>query len=272
MVNKHQIFISSTFDDLKKERQLVKDAILKLGEYPAGMESFGARTVEQWKVIEEEILNADYYVVVIGKRYGSIVPNEGISYTQKEFRFALENGIPILGFIASDDADLREDTDLGLVARLKAFRSEVENGRTVDYWSNGDNLATKVVVALTKAMYGTSTTTESPKQDENSGITLRDGWNFHGDIAISLEYIARRIYKEHDRPFNKIYDADGIEFGYFAEVMIDLLREKSKSEANQEEIDQFIRDCAPYIGKSGHAIEKKTSQALFDRFKGLVGE
>jgi hypothetical protein len=37
-----KIFISSTFEDLKEHRQKVRDAILRLGHHPVGMEDFGA--------------------------------------------------------------------------------------------------------------------------------------------------------------------------------------------------------------------------------------
>ena len=37
-----QIFVSSTYEDLKYERVAVFDAIMKMGNIPAGMESFPA--------------------------------------------------------------------------------------------------------------------------------------------------------------------------------------------------------------------------------------
>lgn len=40
MKKKYQIFISSTYQDLKEERQAAVEAILKAGHIPAGMELF----------------------------------------------------------------------------------------------------------------------------------------------------------------------------------------------------------------------------------------
>lgn len=40
MEKRYQIFISSTFNDLNKERNLIIQAILRAGYYPAGMEWF----------------------------------------------------------------------------------------------------------------------------------------------------------------------------------------------------------------------------------------
>lgn len=52
-MDKHyQIFISSTFMDLKEERKAVIEAILNSKHIPAGMESFSASNDEQFKYIE----------------------------------------------------------------------------------------------------------------------------------------------------------------------------------------------------------------------------
>lgn len=39
---RYQIFVSSTFKDLREEREAVLNAILKLNQFPAGMELFPA--------------------------------------------------------------------------------------------------------------------------------------------------------------------------------------------------------------------------------------
>ena len=155
MNKKYQVFISSTYKDLKIARQKVVDTILAMGHFPVGMEMFGARDEEQWKIIEKTIDQSDYYIVIIGKCFGTQVPGDNISYTQKEFRYAKEKGIPILAFIIQDDATVaktHEDTEPEKIVRLNAFKREIETGRTVDYWENPDNLATKVAVSLPNAI------------------------------------------------------------------------------------------------------------------------
>jgi hypothetical protein len=95
---RYQIFVSSTYEDLKAERQQVAQAILELEHFPAGMEIFPASNEIQWELIKQFIGESDYFVVVAGGRYGS-VDAEGISYTEKEFDYAEELGIPIVGFL-----------------------------------------------------------------------------------------------------------------------------------------------------------------------------
>ena len=85
MEKKYQVFISSTYIDLVEARKKVRDAILSMYHFPVGMEFFGAANEEQWQIISETIDSSDYYVLIVGQRYGSVIPeghhNAGISYT-----------------------------------------------------------------------------------------------------------------------------------------------------------------------------------------------
>jgi hypothetical protein len=101
---------------------------------------------------------------------------------------------------------------------------------------------------------------------------LRDGWNFHNDIAIDLEFIARHTFGDRDRPYTKIYDADAIEGGMFAEVMMDVLRERTGRENNRDDVDEFIKICSRFIGKGSCEMDHRVAQALLDKFRELVGE
>jgi hypothetical protein len=71
MQKKYQVFISSTYTDLVQERQIILRSILDLGHIPSGMELFSAADEEQVAYIKKIIDECDYYVLVIGGRYGS---------------------------------------------------------------------------------------------------------------------------------------------------------------------------------------------------------
>jgi len=86
---KLQVFVSSTFIDLKEERQTAVQAILEAGHIPVGMELFIARDESQWDIIKEWIDESDVYMLIIGGRYGSIEPKSGKSYTHLEYEYAL---------------------------------------------------------------------------------------------------------------------------------------------------------------------------------------
>lgn len=99
---------------------------------------------------------------------------------------------------------------------------------------------------------------------------VRDGWNFHGDIAIQLEGIARECFSETDIPIDKIYNADCIENYSFIEVMVHVLRHKTMFNNKQDAIEKFIKKCAKYFGKSGNAIDQQIANNLFEEFKSII--
>jgi len=156
MQKKYQIFISSTYEDLKTERQKIQDAILSMYHFPIGMEMFSAGDEDQWKIIQETIDSSDYYILIIGHKYGSVIEDgkdKGISYTQKEFRYAQKKGIPILAFLIDSSAEITPDKmeqDGIKKKKLETFKKEVMKNRMVQWWKNKDDLAGKVMGALNK--------------------------------------------------------------------------------------------------------------------------
>lgn len=158
MDKKYQIFISSTYDDLKDAREKVRNAILSMLHFPVGMEMFSAGDEEQWEIIQETIDSSDYYVLIVGQRYGSVIEtgnDAGISYTEKEFRYAKTQKVPILAFILSDDADIKIsaiESDPKKMEKLNAFKEEVKTGRVVEWWDTTEGLARQVTAALHNQM------------------------------------------------------------------------------------------------------------------------
>lgn len=76
MDKKYQIYISSTYEDLKEERKKAIETILTMNHFPVGMEMFSAADEEQWEIIRETIDVSDYYILIVGNRYGSVLCNE----------------------------------------------------------------------------------------------------------------------------------------------------------------------------------------------------
>lgn len=149
---KYQVFISSTFTDLQEERRQVQDVVLKMNHFPVGMELFSAASEGQWSIIQKTINSSDYYVLIVGFRYGSET-DDGISYTQKEYEYARENDIPILAFLKQDGIpstpDERESSRVKQ-RKLHKFIDEVKKGRLVEWWSNKGELGQKVMNSLYK--------------------------------------------------------------------------------------------------------------------------
>jgi hypothetical protein len=104
MNKKLQVFISSTFIDLKEERQAAVSAILKAGHIPAGMELFKAADKSQWEIIKRWIDESDVYMLILGGRYGSIDPKTGVSYTELEYDYAVETNKPLFAVVIEESA------------------------------------------------------------------------------------------------------------------------------------------------------------------------
>ncbi|OOE32467.1 hypothetical protein BZG04_15200 [Salinivibrio kushneri] len=153
MSKKYQVFVSSTYEDLKGERDQIIKAILEMGHIPVGMEMFSAADDEQWKIIKRQIDESDYYVVAVAHKYGSVT-EDGISYTEKEYDYATEIGVPVLGFVidrsASWPSTLMEDS-ADKRASLEAFKDKIKS-RLVNFWNGKDDLHAKVSIALIKSI------------------------------------------------------------------------------------------------------------------------
>lgn len=151
-MKRYQIFISSTYNDLKEERQAVMKSVLKLRHIPVGMEYFVAANKEQFEYIKRLLDETDYYIIIVGNRYGSQA-DDGISYTEKEFDYAVSLGIPVIACIHSNPESLpvnKSDTELDAKQKLQEFRNKVMHHRMVSYfnWENPSDLSAEVVVAL----------------------------------------------------------------------------------------------------------------------------
>ncbi|CAM4045665.1 DUF4062 domain-containing protein [Bordetella muralis] len=103
MKRRLQVFISSTFTDLLPERQAAVSAILKAGHIPAGMELFTSADRSQMATIKQWIDESDVYMLILGGRYGSVEPSSGISYTELEYDYAIQQGKPFFAVVITDD-------------------------------------------------------------------------------------------------------------------------------------------------------------------------
>lgn len=154
MEKRFQVFVSSTYADLKDERQRVIQALMEMDCIPAGMEIFPAADDEQWEFIKKVIDDCDYYLLIIGGRYGSLSA-EGVSYTEKEYDYAVSLGLKVLVFLHQDPEQIslgKSDTDPTLRAKLDNFRTKVSANRLVKFWRNADELPGLVALSLSKTI------------------------------------------------------------------------------------------------------------------------
>jgi hypothetical protein len=92
------------------------------------MELFPAADEETWQFIKSQIDDADYYVVVVAGRYGSVAP-DGLSFTEKEYDYALEKKKPAIGFVHGHPGSIaaeRTEQSEERRAKLEAFWEKVK--------------------------------------------------------------------------------------------------------------------------------------------------
>ncbi|MGL6520729.1 DUF4062 domain-containing protein [Aeromonas dhakensis] len=151
MDKRYQVFVSSTFTDLKDERSAVIQTLMKMDCIPAGMELFPAMDEEQFEFIKKVIDDCDYYLLILGARYGSISEEDGLSYTEKEYHYAKEKGMKIIALIHEEPEQLpvyKTDKNPILSEKLAVFRNEVCTGRMVQFWKTAAELPGFVALSL----------------------------------------------------------------------------------------------------------------------------
>ena len=254
---KYQVFISSTYEDLEHERDEVIKAVLEMGHIPVGMEMFSAADDEQWKLITRQIEQSDYYIVIIAHRYGSVIGKR--SYTEKEYDYAIQEGIPVIGFIIEDTASWPKDrveADSNKTACLIRFKKKVKR-KLVGFWSSKEELGGKVSRSLIKLI----TTNPRPgwiRTSETSGpevisemsrlssenarlnsenvqirkqleesLKIDSSYLSQGDDQVDIEFY---FYYEKSKKFNKFYITWN---SLFLEIGKNLLKNNTESSVHQ---------------------------------------
>lgn len=180
---RYQVFVSSTFRDLQSERQAVIGLIQEMNHIPAGMELFPSADEGAWQVIEQVIEQSDYFLLIVGGKYGSTTA-EGISWTEKEYDFAYELKIPILPFMHGNPDEIpsgRSELEREARSRLELFRRKVEERHHRATWTSAEELKGKVAVGLVNAI----------------ALKPRVGW-VRADGAEEVEELRRRFISLRD--------------------------------------------------------------------------
>lgn len=129
----YSAFISSAFQSLRDERNQVIDSLLDFRILPIGMEHFTVSTSGEFSDIEELIDDSDFFVMLLGKTYGSCDKN-GVSWTEREYRYAVLKKKPIIAIICDELAEnLRKNATELTEDQLKQinFCKSIEYAREV---------------------------------------------------------------------------------------------------------------------------------------------
>lgn len=202
---RYEVFVSSTYQDLIEERDCLRDFIVSNGNIPVGMEEFEASGRRSWTKIQNAIINCDYYILIIGGRYGSLTTDEHISYTEREYLLARELNKEMIVFTMTPQAVrklplIKRDRGADRrtkIAKLEMFRNAVERFYVVKY-SDFDDFKDKALSKIPQWMQqhrpengGWVKATELSRQIcyKNVLSYLFDRINPYEDLSLTREYL-----------------------------------------------------------------------------------
>lgn len=152
-----KVFVCSTFSDLSEEREAVLDAIRRLQLEHDSMEFFGARAQQPIETCLKEVRASDVLVVIVGHRYGSLVPGLGISYSEAEYSEGFNLGKPCLVYMRSDDVPTLPkyvERDPDSMKLLDKWKATLHERHTVAPFQDGARLAVQVAADLGRTIRG----------------------------------------------------------------------------------------------------------------------
>lgn len=198
MDKRYQVFVSSTYTDLVEERHSIMLTLMKMDCIPAGMEHFPAADEEQWNFIKRIIDYSDYYLLIIGGRYGSL-DDDGLSFTEKEYDYAIEKKMKVVALIHGSPETLtfqNSEQDPSLREKLQAFRDKVKTKRLVEFWNNPSELPGKVALGIMNArtMYPAVGWVRADKvTNENSLIEINELRKENNELLIKANNLEREL-------------------------------------------------------------------------------
>lgn len=146
------IFISSTYYDLVPEREAIWSLLQVYNVEIKGMEMFGARTSPPLDTCLNQVDDSDIFVFVVSMRYGSVDDVSGKSFTQLEYERAFrKEAKEILVYLIDEDYGLvyPRFIDKGdKYHALNLFKKQLKKNHTVQYFTNKDDLITKLKADL----------------------------------------------------------------------------------------------------------------------------
>jgi hypothetical protein len=146
----YKVFVSSTYLDNKKRREIVADAITRAEMVWHGMELFTADTKTPEEVCLRFAREADLLIGIVAWRYGWIPPGKEVSITEIECSAAKERLMFFLD--ESFPVNPNEDFDRGSdkwkkQEKLEAFKAQMSS-ESLPAWFEDTNLGIKVYHAL----------------------------------------------------------------------------------------------------------------------------
>ncbi|MGH7555513.1 MAG: DUF4062 domain-containing protein [Longimicrobiales bacterium] len=104
MATPYKAFVSSTFEDLKRHRAHVIQALRKSGIFVDPMEDWTAEADEPKRFSTDRLAGCHFCVLLVALRRGYVPEGESVSITQMEYQAAVDEGMDVLVYLLDEDA------------------------------------------------------------------------------------------------------------------------------------------------------------------------
>lgn len=199
-----QIFVSSTFKDLAEERKKAIEVIFGRGHIPIALEGFSPRNAADLEVIRNAIADCQVYLLILGHRYGDMVPGSEMSYTELEYNLAQDHQLQTLVFVLRHDEVIqrrkelldpqKDANELANTNRLWHFHERMRR-HFYKPWGPNDEFRYLIANALNDNLWNCEKPGFVPEKEEPTMELLR--------IASRNEFIVDIV--EQLKSFEKLY-------------------------------------------------------------------
>lgn len=149
------VFVCSTYSDLSAEREAVLDAIRRLQLQHDSMEFFGARANQPIETCLAEVRRSNILVVIVGHRYGTLVPELGVSFSEAEYAEGHRLKKPCLVYIRDDNVPVlpkHMERDADKLRLLENWKATLQERHTVAGFQSSNDLAVQVAADLSRTI------------------------------------------------------------------------------------------------------------------------
>jgi putative nucleotidyltransferase with HDIG domain len=232
-----RVFLCSTFTDLTDERKSVLEAIRRVQLQHDSMEFFGARAKVPIKTCLEEVRKSDVLVVILGHRYGNLVPGRGISFSEAEYREGHRLRKPCLVYFRDDNVPVlpkNVERDSAKSLLLDKWKERLGKRHTIGSFTAASDLALQVAADL-----GLTLRTLQSAEHEKVRTSRQDI-----SLAVARSEQVRQSMADLERSYDITLEALG--------DALDL--KDAESEGHSKRVTAFTIAIARAMGLSGEKI------------------
>jgi len=203
MNKKYFVYISSTLDDLKAERQEMIRIVSEMGSVPVTMDAFDITLEDDRRLIQKTIEECDYFLNLTAYRAGKAV---GKSFAlELEYSCAEKAGVPVLALIIGEKARWKaskKEKEKSAVKALETLKKNLED-HPHETWINLGDLRQKAMGLLCREMnlnprrgWVPSTEAIEPSIANELSRLIRDNEALRNKITIHGTNIVKKIREQ----------------------------------------------------------------------------